>query len=29
VTNYNCRGVGYSQRVDVPEVRAWIEGFMR
>jgi hypothetical protein len=28
VTNMNCRGVGYSQRVDVPDVRNWVEGFM-
>jgi Trypsin len=28
VTNYNCSGVGYSQRVDVPEVLEWIESFM-
>jgi hypothetical protein len=28
VTNYNCSGVGYSQRVDVPEVLDWITGFM-
>jgi hypothetical protein len=28
VTNINCSGVGYSQRVDVPEVLAWIESFM-
>jgi hypothetical protein len=28
VTNYNCSGVGYSQRVDVPEVLDWIESFM-
>jgi hypothetical protein len=27
LTNYNCRGVGYSQRVDVPDVLAWIAGF--
>jgi len=24
VTNINCSGVGYSQRVDVPDVRSWI-----
>jgi hypothetical protein len=24
VTNINCSGVGYSQRVDVPEVLSWI-----
>jgi len=28
VTNVNCSGVGYSARVDVPEVLAWIEGFL-
>jgi hypothetical protein len=28
VTNYNCRGVGYSQRVDVPDVLSWIAGSM-
>ena len=28
VTNYNCSGVGYSQRVDVPEVLEWIESFL-
>ena len=28
VTNINCSGVGYSQRVDVPEVLEWIESFM-
>jgi hypothetical protein len=28
VTNYNCSGVGYSSRVDIPEVLDWIEGFM-
>ena len=28
VTNYNCAGVGYAQRVDIPEVLDWIEGFM-
>jgi hypothetical protein len=28
VTNYNCAGVGYSQRIDVPAVRSWIGGFM-
>jgi hypothetical protein len=27
VTNGNCSGVAYSQRVDVPEVLAWIDGF--
>jgi hypothetical protein len=29
VTNFNCSGVGYSSRVDTPEARSWIEGFMR
>jgi hypothetical protein len=28
VTNVNCSGVGYSQRVDIPEVLTWITGFM-
>ena len=28
VTNYNCAGVGYSSRVDIPDVLAWIEGFL-
>jgi hypothetical protein len=28
VTNSNCGGIGYSGRVDVPEVLSWIEGFM-
>jgi Trypsin len=28
VTNINCSGVGYSQRVDVPEVLDWIESFL-
>jgi hypothetical protein len=28
VTNINCSGVGYSQRVDIPEVLAWIHSFM-
>jgi hypothetical protein len=28
VTNYNCTGVGYSQRIDVPEVLNWINGFL-
>jgi len=26
VTNVNCSGVGYSARVDIPEILAWIEG---
>jgi hypothetical protein len=29
VTNGNCTGVGYSERVDTPDVLSWIEGFMR
>lgn len=28
VTNYNCAGVGYSSRVDIPEVLAWIHSFL-
>jgi hypothetical protein len=28
VTNYNCAGVGYSSRVDIPEVLDWIYSFM-
>ncbi|MGY1810007.1 S1 family peptidase [Blastococcus sp. SYSU D00669] len=28
VTNGNCAGVTYSQRVDLPEVLAWIEEFL-
>jgi hypothetical protein len=28
VTNVNCRGVGYSQRIDIPEILTWIRGFM-
>jgi hypothetical protein len=29
VTNANCKGVTYSERVDPPEVLAWIAGFMK
>ena len=28
VTNNNCAGVTYSQRVDIPEVLAWIQSFL-
>jgi hypothetical protein len=28
VTNINCAGVGYSQRIDIPVVLEWIEGFL-
>ena len=28
VTNVNCSGIGYSQRVDIPEVLDWINSFM-
>jgi len=28
VTNINCSGVGYSARVDVPEVLEWINSFL-
>ena len=28
VTNGNCTGVGYSARVDTPDVLAWINGFL-
>lgn len=28
VTNVNCAGVGYSSRVDIPEVLEWINGFL-
>ena len=28
VTNVNCGGVGYSSRVDIPEVLAWIGGYV-
>jgi len=29
VTNYNCAGVGYSSRVDIPEVLDWINSFLQ
>jgi hypothetical protein len=29
VTNVNCSGVGYSSRVDIPEILAWIDGFLK
>lgn len=28
VTNSNCGGVGYSSRIDIPDVLAWIESFL-
>jgi hypothetical protein len=28
VTNSNCTGVTYSQRIDIPEVLAWIKSFL-
>ncbi len=28
VTNVNCSGVGYSMRVDTPDVLAWINSFL-
>ena len=28
VTNVNCSGVGYSSRVDIPEVLEWIDTFL-
>ena len=28
VTNNNCSGVGYAQRIDIPEVLDWIDSFM-
>ncbi len=28
VTNSNCAGVGYSSRVDIPEVLEWINSFL-
>lgn len=27
MNNYNCTGVGYSLRVDIPEILAWIDQF--
>ena len=27
VTNVNCSGVGYSQRIDIPEVLSWIQSW--
>ncbi len=29
VTNFNCSGVGYSSRVDIPEVLRWIRSFLK
>ncbi|MCL4465314.1 MAG: trypsin-like serine protease [Chloroflexi bacterium] len=29
VTNVSCAGVGYSARVDIPEVLAWVKAFPR
>jgi hypothetical protein len=28
VTNVNCAGVGYAQRIDLPDILSWIESFM-
>ncbi len=28
VTNWNCAGVGYSQRIEIPEILDWINGFL-
>lgn len=28
VTNVNCSGVGYSSRVDIPEVLTWVQGYL-
>lgn len=27
-TNYNCKGVGYGQRVDIPGVLSWLNGLL-
>ncbi|MDL2124891.1 MAG: trypsin-like serine protease [Deltaproteobacteria bacterium] len=29
VTNHNCAGVGYSSRVDIPEVLEWINSYLQ
>jgi hypothetical protein len=29
VTNYNCAGVGYDTRIDLPDRLAWIRSFLR
>ncbi len=29
VTNSNCSGVGYSARVDIPQVLEWVQSFIR
>jgi hypothetical protein len=28
VTNGNCAGVTYGQRIDIPDVLAWIQSFL-
>jgi len=28
VTNVNCSGVGYSQRIDLPDILSWIESYL-
>jgi hypothetical protein len=28
VTSFNCSGVTYSSRIDIPEVLSWIQGFL-